>query len=127
MASNAVAKPIQYNRSTGQYKPWPGMVYNFTFPVELLTWIHCTLLLQQFSNISALASLIDLSSISVFPPELQQGLQAFNNTALSISNIDFNGFNQQLNMSIINFDLNGAIQNLTSLTTAFQMANEVCT
>lgn len=83
-------------------------------------------ILQQLGNVTALASSFDLSMLPVVPAVLEQGLQNVNNSASLISNIDFNGFNQQLNMSLLGFDLGGSVQNLTSLANAFQSANEVC-
>ena len=64
--------------------------------------------------------------LNVVPAGLEQGLQDFNDSATSISNIDFNDFNQQLNMTLLGFDLSGSIQNLSLIANAFQSANEVC-
>ena len=92
----------------------------------LLVQVHsiCTLL-QQLGNVTALASSFDLSTLPIVPAGLEQGLQDFNNSAALISNIDFNGFDQQLNMTLLGFDLSESIQNLTTLANAFQSANEV--
>ena len=64
--------------------------------------------------------------LEVVPAGLEQGLQQVNDSVAMVFNIDFNGFTQQLNMSLLGFELSGSIQNLSILANAFQSANEVC-